>query len=724
MGVLDSAKLALRKMRGGVPDMTSGSISIANDAFWKFCNDLWESAQHKEKESKRAEKYWDGELENKLTITNIFKDQTHSNDNIIQPIVETKVSNLLDAQAEISVVPEIGSFSDMNAIKDCQSVADVLNDEIKNIERNNNSDIVDEMVARDGENTGIGASQVEWSIKNRPEGEVLIENVPAKDLRWIDNVLIAYKKQYSIQEAKELYCKDKDGNFVEELCKKMDEISEIKIGNKDRKYTGGVISYQDSSTDTAGQAFATKRHIGGVQAGRIVNFIIMYLLDDSCYAPEEDESQEESEMKMEFKRAYPNGRKIVFNASTEEKLIIADEALPESFRNLGNIDVYNPKLKNGIAGESPLKVLYPIQDRIDGLYNKYRLKVMWDIDTRLVDETFGFDDSSFVNGPLTRIKDFNDRKGQMSEPLTNDGILKGEKILDAIDKLKASAYEKAGINQTMLSGYRQTGTTSADQVDALQESPMVRIRRQQRNFNNYKVERAKKILMFIMQNYTDQRFIQLSAGVDGAKIAQVKSTPDGQKSIEFLQEVEGVVKSIKTIAFNNKWQYKVECTAGTGVPRSRKDMGHLIDEIMKSPVMASGDLDKIDLYLTAKDFPQRRAYMSLLRTQQEQANQPAAKVSAAQAALLKSPQMGQAFADIFKSLTGFPNAQGQILRMFGFDGTTGTITSLPASEVTAKSSALDIAAVAPAQVSENKEQAIFGNHVADSLKKVEMGVLQ
>ena len=195
---------------------------------------------------------------------------------------------------------------------------------------------------------------------------------------------------------------------------------------------------------------------------------------------------------------------------------------------------------------------------------------------------------------------------------------KSEKILDAIDKLKASAYEKAGINQTMLSGYRQTGTTSADQVDALQESPMVRIRRQQRNFNNYKVERAKKILMFIMQNYTDQRFIQLSAGVDGAKIAQVKSTPDGQKSIEFLQEVEGVVKSIKTIAFNNKWQYKVECTAGTGVPRSRKDMGHLIDEIMKSPVMASGDLDKIDLYLTAKDFPQRRAYMSLLRTQQEQ----------------------------------------------------------------------------------------------------------
>ena len=720
MGLMNFAKNAMRKIRGGVTDMTGGQAGVTNDEFYKFITELWEEAKNKENEVKRAEKYWSGELENHLTMTTIFKDQKYSNDNIIQPIVETKISNLLDAQFEIAIVPEIGSFYDMNAIKDSQAVADIFNDEIKNIDKANQADVIDEMVVRDGENTGIGSSQVEWSTKNRPEGEVIITNIPARDIRWIDNVLVAFRKEYSVQEVKELYCKDENGNYVPELCDEIDQVSEIKIGNKDRRLTGSIISYQDSQNGEAGQAFATKGNIGGIQAGKVVNLVTMYLLDDSCYAPEENDDSVRSEMKSTFTKMYPNGRKVVFNLSASEKLILADEPLPESFRNLGNVDVYNPIIKNGLAGESPIKILYPIQDRIDGLYTKYRLKVQWDVDTQLVDEDFGIEDSALVNGPITKVKDFKDRKGQMSEPLTNDGILKGEKILEAIEKLKQSAYEKAGVNQTMLSGYRQTGTTSAEQVEALQESPMVKIRRQQRNFINYKIARAEKCLLFIMQNYSDQRFIQLSTGIDGAKIAQIKVDPQtNQKSIALLQEVQGIVKEIKSIPFNQKWKLKVECSAGTAVPRSRKELADLTDKLAASPIMASGDLDMIEMLLDANDYPKKRAVMSMLRAKQEAAQQPQAKVEAAQKGLLANPAMGQAFAAIFKSLTGYSAAQGAILRSFGLNGQTDTIIDAPAQSVTAKTNAEDIAAIVPGVISRNPTQAAFGNKTAVDIKNAE-----
>jgi restriction endonuclease len=74
----------------------------------------------------------------------------------------------------------------------------------------------------------------------------------------LDNVLFAYRKEYSVQEVKELYCKDENGDFVEELCKEIDDISEIKIGSKDRKYSGAVINYKDDTNNSAGQAFASK----------------------------------------------------------------------------------------------------------------------------------------------------------------------------------------------------------------------------------------------------------------------------------------------------------------------------------------------------------------------------------------------------------------------------------------------------------------------------------
>jgi len=720
MSLGNYARAAIRKITAGVRNLTGGGQSLVDsDELWKFCNDLWDAAKNKEKDCETGEKYWEGKLSIPLSQQTVFKDQTHSNDNIIQPITETLLSNILDAQFEIAVVPAVGSFFDMNATKDCRAVADILNDAIREIEESNQSEITDECVLRDGMNCALGSSLSDWSTKDNPQGDVIIEHIPAKDLRFIDKVLFAYRKEYSVQEAKELFCKDENGDFVEELCREIDDISEVKIGSKDRKYSGAVINYVDNNS--AGQAFASKGYIGGIQAGRVVNFITLYLLDDSCYAPDEDDDTQKSEMKQTFKKAFPNGRKIVFNAENNDKLILCDEPLPENFKNLGNIDVFNPIVRNGLEGATPIKPLYPIQDRIDALYAKYRIKVGWDIDTRIVDSDFIEDDSALANSPITKVEGFNDRKGVMSEPLTNNGIEKGKLILEAIKELKESAYEKAGLNQTMMSGYRQTGTNSAEQVEALQESPMVKIRRIQRNFINYKIARAEKILNFVLTNYSDQRFIQLSAGIDGAKIAQIKTdSQSNQKTIALLKEVKGVVSELRSISFNDKWKFRCKCTAGTGIARSRKELAKLTDVIAASPVMASGDLDMIEMYLDAQDYPQRRALMTLLRNKQEQAQNPVTLTKTKQANLISVPAQGETFAKVITALAGYPAAQQQLLRNYGLIGETGTITSLPANEVTSKTSALDIASVAPAQVSDKPAQAVFGNKVAEDIKMAEL----
>ena len=300
--------------------------------------------------------------------------------------------------------------------------------------------------------------------------------------------------------------------------------------------------------------------------------------------------------------------------------------------------------------------------------------------------------------------------------MTNNAIAKSMQILEAIDKLKESAYRKVGLNPTMMSGYRQTGTSSAEQVEALQESPMVKIRRQQRNFKNYRIARAEKCMLFIMRKYSDQRLIQLSTGIEGADIAQIRTNPQtNQKEIALLQEVEGTIKEIRAIAFNDKWQFKVECSAGTEIPRSRKELADLTNKISVSPVMQSGDLDLIEMYLTANDYPKRRALMTLLRKKQEDAQQPINKTAALQRSL-SVPQTAAAFADVMKALTGFVAAQQAVLRSYGFIGQADTIIDAPIQTITAKSSVKDIAAIVPGQISREPAQAIFGNKAADDIE--------
>lgn len=686
--------------------------SSSDNSLWKILFKLWENAEDNSAHVKTCKSYWNGDLKTTVSASRNFPEQQKTNDNIIKPIVETKLKNMLDAQFTIAVVPDTGAFFDVSAIKEAQAVADIFNEEIKNIFKRNNISQTQEEVGRYGEMCGFGSSQVEWTEKNRPDGEIVIKPLMSENLRWGKGSkrgripYFAYLEEFTPAEAKEKYG-IVNGAYDTEICKLIDDMTEGKEGLGHKEQTFNVINYVNDENSTAGRSFAEK-NLGGVQGNQIVKLVTMFLLDDSVYAPEQNDEVEVEQAKIEYKKAYPFGRMLVFSPNDKHKTILKDEACDEYFKNLGNIDIFNPTVWTNLSGKGEVDDLIPIQDRINGLYYRYREKIEWDFDTIIVDSEFGMEDNSLVRGGVTKVENYNKNNKMMSEPLSNNGIEKGKSILEAIEMLKQTAYKVARVNETMLYGMQQKGTTSGDQVEALQESPMTDIRSQQRNFKNWIIGVAEKCLLLISLKYNDQRLIELSTGIDGAKLALIKQDPQTkEKSIVLLNEALETVKSIK---LNDKFKFKVDCVAGTEIPRSRRETADLTDRISVNPIMQSGNLELIDLYLTAQDFPNRRALIKVLREQsEEKANNPP-KLTLDK--VLMSADIGKNVADIFKSLTGYSAAQGQLLSSVGLDPATDTITTAPAQQVTAKTSATEIAMVAPQQVSPNPDQISFGYNKA------------
>ena len=102
-------------------------------------------------------------------------------------------------------------------------------------------------------------------------------------------------------------------------------------------------------------------------------------------------------------------------------------------------------------------------------------------------------------------------------------------------------YTVARLNETMINGARQIGTTSADQVESLNESPMSSIRMIQKNFKNFLVEVGNKILKLIQEYYTENRIIEIASGlkVDDIiyKYVEMGVNEQNEKVINFYQEL-------------------------------------------------------------------------------------------------------------------------------------------------------------------------------------------
>ena len=99
----------------------------------------------------------------------------------------------------------------------------------------------------------------------------------------------------------------------------------------------------------------------------------------------------------------------------------------------------------------------------------------------------------------------------------------------------------AKLNETMINGIRQIGTTSAEQVESLNESPMASIRMIQKNLKNFIVDVGTKIVKLIQEFYTEDRYIEISTGltVDNIAVKYAKlgmNTTTGEQTIALYDE--------------------------------------------------------------------------------------------------------------------------------------------------------------------------------------------
>ena len=684
-----------------------------SDKLWKEINTLWKEGENKSVYVKDMLDYYNGVLK-----SSGWEDWKVTPTNVVKKVVDTIHSNVLDAQFTMHVVPVLNSFSDVNSIKVQQDVADIFNDEMHNVLNQDQFDTVKSKVNKWGLIAGFGAGQTFLDTNEDVEGRIRHISIEPGNLRWnkgancLDDVtFFAYKTTLNPYIAKKRYA-CKDGKWDEELCKKIDEVSDS-YGTIEKGQRKGIVNIQ--STETSGQAFSYDSD--GVVAGQTVELIVMFLLDDTLYAPKQGESDEEKSENLVLQEKYPNGRMIVFSPKENKKLVLDDKPAPEGFKGLGNIDIFNPSEFNDLTGRSVEYDLIGIQERINGCWKKVRYCIQNHIRTVGADDQLDNmgTDSDFVNHAITYVEGAGNDPAKAMPMISNELLMDIKPLLDTIIQLKQEANEIARINETMATGERQPGTTSGEQVEQLQESPMSSIREKQRAFKNYVIRVGGKIITLIQEHYTVQRLVKLSTGiVDGQntyKTARITTTPPEQGQEPVIELLTEAGEAAKTIKLNRDWKFSVEVVAGTEIPRSRRETANLMNQLFANGTLTNSqiDLDVLEMYLKSIDMPNYRSIIKELKRKRD--TTPAPKMPRIEV-IMQSKEMMQGFADMIKGMGGFSQAIGAVLQGVGLIPEADTLTDAPIQSVTAKSGVEKVASVVPSKVSNDPDKAEYGNNIA------------
>ena len=698
---------------------------MENKSLYKLVKNLWDNGKNFEDKYKKFFDYYNGKLNG-----NYFLNEEKTSENIIEEIVETKVNATLDAPFTIQVVPSISFLKDPIEIKDQQLVADILNEELHNILKCNDFNELKEQVVRYGEIMGFSAIQT-LIEKVANKAEIKLKYISPEDIRFDKSAkkikelsFIAYKKNVPPQIVKEKYCKNEDGSFNYEKCALIDKITTDITSVETNKSKNAVVAYQ--TNNTAGLAY--NNSIGGVQAGKTVELVEMFIIDTSVYAPNKEDNTETKEIKEESIYKYPNGRLIVFslkgiNEADDSGLILTDKQAPKGFKNLANIDIFNPLTFNNIEGKSEVEDLIPIQNRINGTLAKMAFLISQNINSILVpDGVIDVGDDEFVSQSIIKTNKMALDGSTTPQVIKNEMITEATKLETILQRYEKAAYTKAHLNETMINGQRQVGTTSGEQVEQLNESPMSSIRLIQKNLKNFIVEIGNKIVALIQEYYNEDRIISIATGltVENLPIKYAKFGIDTITNEQFVQLLTEALKVAKTIKLNKDWKYTIEVVAGVEIPRSRKELAYTMEKIFVSGMLnVNADVDLTEQYLKSLDIPNYRAIIQLLRQKQQQVQEQQSQAQLNIQTVLVDPNLSKNFAEIFKGLDGFSKAKGQILKLLGLDTSTDTFTSAPVQSITSKSSATDIATIIPSKVSENPQQQAEGeeNAVADKLLK-------
>ena len=181
-------------------------------ALYKLVSNLWKNGTSWTEKYKKFYNYYDGKLNQ-----NYFGGEEKTSNNIIDEIVETKVTATLDAPFTVQVVPSISPLKDLTEIKNHQIVADIFNEELHHILKDNNFDELKEQIVRFGEIMGFSALQT-YICEEDDREQIKLEYIPPENIRWDksakkikDLSFIAYKQCLVPNVVKEKYCKNDDG---------------------------------------------------------------------------------------------------------------------------------------------------------------------------------------------------------------------------------------------------------------------------------------------------------------------------------------------------------------------------------------------------------------------------------------------------------------------------------------------------------------------------------
>jgi len=706
-----------KEIANGVKKLFNGDGDEPNgmSALWDLCWDLWENqSECLATKFHKNYTYYNGDY-----APNVPKlsGQNKTTCNIVKRIIDVKGSEALDIKYTTEVVPVLNSFVSVEKMKDIQAYADVLNDELKNILEMNNESETDEILMRDGQVSGMGLSQVTIETDKDPRGEVCIKRIDPKNYRWDKNAhniadctFQGYEIELNPLVLKKRYGKNTDGTYNDEVCKKIDSIavaySEVMKGNQK-----GVVNISQGEFASQSYVYDTS----GIESSKVVQLVVMFIMDGSVYAPVEGESNESENVKKKGQAKYPYGRMIMFAKDENKKLIFEDKPAPESFVNLGNIDIFKPVNEGNFVGKSEIDDLIPIQDRINGAYARLRILMYNHVNTVLLPDILKgiVKEGDFVQNPMTFVPS-TEMFGETKIPpiLNNGAITEGLKLLELIKQLESEAYKTAHINDLLISGMQPTGVNSAEQLEQIKESPLTCIRSLQRNFRNYKIDQSEKILNLVQSNYNVQRLIKLSTVSDGMNYAEFGKSGD-KRTVKLIDEAGKVAKEI---TIDNNWKFKVRVSAGLDVPRSRRENSKLIDDIIKIGAINLNDPDAMEMYLRAKDVPNYRAIVQLIKKKQKETSEK--KISLKD--IISNPQIMAAAADLLGALQkGHNVAVGQLLGMVGLDGAVDTLETTPVGEVTSKADVKDIVAVAKGKISANPVEDAQGREIAGTILEEE-----
>lgn len=674
---------------------------------FELITNLWDNAENKKEFVDKCYKYWNGEY--KAPPQMYFDDQEKTAFNIIKPIIESKLSAMLDARFTTEVVPKLNTFSTTETLKIQQAVADIYNQELKNILNQNRFYDTQERVARWGEICGFGCSQVTIESDENPEGVIKINEVDPRNLRWNKNAktkngltFLAYEKEVSPQILKNKYAYDNNGVLNQEMSDKIDLITET-VGESKKGRQKGVVAITTEQTNNLAYTYESQ----GIQAGQICKVIVMFMLDGSVYAPEKNDSQENKDFKQEQREMFPNGRMIIFSANKDAKLILKSRPAPEGFKSLGNIDFFNPIDFDSFIGKSEVEDLIPSQDRVNGTLLKARSLIANQLSVVILDKLKfpNIKAGALVNQPVI----FSDGPiGEYPQVIDNGNVAKAMQLIEYVGTIYDQAKEMARVNDTMINGMRQKGTTSAAQVEAYQESPMSSIRAMQRNFKDYVISTSEKVINLIQNYYTINRIVKLSTG--DYKYARFGQDEEGN----YIELINDAFKVADTIKINPKWQFCVEVVAGTEIPRNRRETAQIAEVYYDKGLLGDPqDIDTKELLLKSQDIPNYREIIANMRKKQDikAQNPPSVNIQD----ILMSPDLSKSFADIIKSLQYNSTARGQILESVGLIGAVDKLDTAPAQTVFSKANVSDVAVTVPDIISDKPDNKDRGEVVSAAL---------